>query len=85
MHSGTPVWVWKAKKYLDSQKTKEDPNSKGTIDLIRQNLLLDDPMITRMPYTQSGMMDATMLSTIYKDKALFPLKLTLPLSQKELC
>ena len=80
---GTPVWVWKAKKYLDKQKTKEDPNSKGTIDLIRQNLLLDDPMITRMPYTQPGIMrKASIRSTRWKGKADLPLKAEGPLSEE---
>lgn len=80
---GTPVWVWKAKKYLDKQKTKEDPNSKGTIDLIRQNLLLDDPMITRMPYTQPGMMrKAGIRSACWDRKADLPLKAEGPLSEE---
>ena len=72
-----------AKKYLDKQKTKEDPNSKGTIDLIRQNLLLDDPMITRMPYTQPGMMrKASIRSTRWDGKADLPLKAEGPLSEE---
>lgn len=49
-----PVRIWKAKRYEKGNPEKELPDSEGTIDLIRRNLLLNDPMVTKMVREQAG-------------------------------
>lgn len=75
--TGTSTLVWKAKRY-DKDTKLEDPESQGTIDLVRANLFdLHDPMVTKMPKTQTTMFNKTSIHP--KDNsAILPLKASGP-------
>lgn len=76
----TPIRVWEAKNYTkESHYTEEDPSSTGTIDLIRANLLLNDPMVTKMVSTQSGGLFDDSIRSSQKNSSL-PIKAYEPLS-----
>ncbi len=74
--------VWKAKRYIDQgDKKVEDPNSTGTIDLVRKTLSWNDPLVTQMLTTQSakqGFFNKISLHTAEEGNAAFPLKLKAP-------
>lgn len=73
--------VWKAKKYEDEGRTVECPDSEGTIDLVRQSLSLQDPMVTLMPYRQKGLLRASGICSSRDGNAVLPLKATGPLAK----
>lgn len=66
--------VWKAKHYIDDKKEVEDPNSDGTIDLVRKTLSWNDPMVTQMLFTNSGLLNQTSLHPAKVGDASFPIK-----------
>ncbi len=73
--------VWKAKRYLDDQKEKEDSTSTGTIDLVRKILSWNDPMVTQMLYTQSakqGFFNKISIHSADECNAMYPLKQKAP-------
>lgn len=77
--------VWKAKHYQDSDKQKEDPNSKGTIDIVRKTMSWNDPMVTQMLFTQSakqGFFNKISIHSAKDADAAFPLKNPSPESKE---
>lgn len=78
----TGAKVWKAKRYLDATYKTEDPNSEGTIDLVRANLQLHDPLVTILPHKQPGLFRKVSINSTQK-KAVLPLKQNGVLSQKD--
>lgn len=77
----TGARVWKAKEYFDTQCKEEDPNSEGTIDLVRANLQLHDPLVTILPHKQTGLFRKVSINSS-QEKAILPLKQNGVLSQK---
>lgn len=77
--------VWKAKRYIDKEKKTEDPESKGTIDLVRKTLSWNDPMVTQMLTTQSakhGFFTKMSLHSAKEGSAAFPLKQKAPFNSE---
>mgnify|MGYP004455011919 CR=1 FL=1 len=80
----TDALVWKAKRYLDKEGKIEDPDSKGTIDLVRKYLSYQDPLVTQMMYTnvgKQGFFNKISLHTAKEGNASYPLKMTGPFSK----
>lgn len=78
--------VWKAKHYQDSDKQIEDPNSTGTIDIVRKTLSWNDPMVTQMLFTQSakqGFFNKISIHSAKDGDAAFPLKQNKPFNSGE--
>ena len=70
------------KRYLDATYKTEDPNSEGTIDLVRANLQLHDPLVTILPHKQPGLFRKVSINST-QEKAVLPLKQNGVLSQKD--
>ena len=75
----TGAEVWKAKRYDDNKQ--EIPSSEGTIDRVRTNLQLHDPMVTIMTHRQKGLFGKTSFHST-RDNAVLPLKQTPVLAQE---
>lgn len=79
--SDTKVWVAKHYDYDEKGNKIEDPNSKGTLDIVRKYMSHNDPMVTQMMFTQTGkqgFFNKISIHPVYDQGALMPLKATGP-------
>ncbi len=81
-NTDTKVWIAKHYDFDEHGNPIEDPESKGTIDLIRKSISRNDPLVTQMMLTQTGFINKTHIHSPAEKSSVMPLKFSGPFSSE---